>query len=618
MNLHRILDTHPIPVLTSAHWPTPSNDYIIGKKYTLATPAMPLQMELQDQIVSLHYSDILKFFNYSSLSTEIAKESLITMVSNSLIICSHPYLLIEHYFPKSLTTRDTPKRLTETSGKFQMVSDLLTQMYLSGRKINVCIIGYPNKMLDLIDALCMGHKCNIIRHKGIKLRDSTSNKKLSDNVNVHIIGSDFDSCNDVDDDSIKFDFILNMDSMADMENQWLKSHCNDDYNKSTVFIELLTSNSIEHICHHFLKNDEQLKSINNLDPYLNEIVAAMVVLREKIGHIPSGLKPAYSDNLAYLRPYLVNPNSVQWSLPDMSKIGKYTSGDVEKSLLREVKFNIENPDDDIISASVTTKKQNDKFFDGGYYLQKRLEKKYLSNPLLGGYAQLTGISREVSGGEVLTHTLMFDYENVLNDWGNMNSKVKSFEQFNNNRLKHWKETNEELAKMKELVNEKNSKLNFINNDILQNDSKCGIKKENIKQFEKKINILANDQIIGEYVKRDQLKFDLLLQISKLESKLESSNNESKYMKEEIERAEKSITESNSNMINNEQKQIELKSIIANLISNSITPDDSNLKRELLNAEQERAQLTSQISILLDEINNPNVRHRSAPKRNFKK
>lgn len=606
MNLLRILDTQPAPVLTTAHWPTPPESYIRGKNYTLVTPARHLQMELQDQIVSLHYSDILKFFNASPAATQIAKESLITMVSNSLIICSHPYLLIEHYFPKSLTTRDIPKRLCDTSGKFQMVSDLLVQMALTGRNLNVCIIGLPNKMLDLIDALCMGHRCNIIRHKGIKLRDSMANKKVVDTVNVHIIGSDFVSSNDVDNDSIKFDFVLNMDSMADVENNWLKSHCTS----STVFIELLTSNSIEHICHHFLKNTK--KSIGNLDPFLNDIVAAMVVLREKIGHIPSGIKPAYTDNLAYLRPYIANPNSIEWSLPDMSKIGKYTSNDVEKSLLREVK--IDESDDE----APVKKEKDGKFFDGGYYLEKRLEKKYLSNPLLGGYAHLTGISREVSGGEVLTHTLMFDYESVLTEWGKMNSDLKAFENSNDIRITHWEESKEELIKMKALVTEKDSQLEGINKEISENDAECEITRESIKDFERRIEEMSKNEIIGDFVKKDQMKHELLSQISKLESKLESSKNETKYMNEEIERAQKSINESDSNMSVFEQRQSELKIKIDDLISNSKVVDDSSLRNELEAAEQECAQLTTQISVILNDINNPNVRHRTAPKRNFKR
>lgn len=614
MNLHRILDTLPAPQLTAAHWAPPAQSYVTGRHYALATPAKPLQMELQDQIVSLHYSDILKFFSTAEI-TAIARESLATMVANSLIACCHPYLLIEHYFPKSLTTRDIPKRLADTSGKFLTLSDLLTQMTLAHRKLEICVVGYPNKMLDLIDAMAMGHKCNIVRHKGIKLRDSNTGKKSYDNFTVHIIGSDFDSCNDVDSEDTRFDFVILMDSMADANNEWLQSHCNEH----TVFIELLMANSVEHICHHFMGPSKAKLGLAGLGPHLSNIVAALVVLREKIGHIPSGLKPAYADDLAYLRPYIARPDIVPWSLPEMSGIGQYTSLDVERSLLREARFeSTTDTGTEQAESSVTTGSAKGKFFDGRYYLQKRMSKKYLSNPLLGGYEHLTGISREVSGGEVLTHTLMFDYQSVLREWAQVQGDVLAFEQFDAVRTRHWQETKTELNKFQTLVAEKEAKLADINAQVASNESQCESLKLKTGQLQEQIMALTTDENLGAYAQRDVAKYDLLAQISRLETKLESAKNETKYMTEEIARADKSVGESQTNIEAYQGKQTELRAKITDLVATSTMPSNLAAKEALAVAERERAQLIAKVATILEDLNNPNVRHRAAPKRNFKK
>lgn len=602
----------------------------MNKRYALAAPARPLQMELQDQIVSLHYSFILKFFN-STDSTEIAKESLITMVRNSLTICSHPYLLINQYFPKSLTTRDIPKRLCDTSGKFQILSDILTQMISTGNALNVCVIGRPSKMLDLIDALCMGHHCNIIKHDGIKLRDSYSSKRQKNEkrVNVHIIGSDFvsnsknNSGSEEDQkgdsskgNSIRFDFVLNMDIMADLDNDWLRFNTTD----SSIYINILTSNSVEHIIYHFLKG--QKVSLEAMDPCLNNIVAALVVLREKIGHISSGLKPAYVDNLAYLRPYIANHTGIPWALPDMPNIGQYTSDDVEKSLLREVRFGFDHEDigSDGNIKHHTQSKKVDPFFDGGYYLGKRLEKKYLSNPLLNGYTQLTGISRQVRGDEVPTHTLMYDYNDVLIKWNDMNGDLKMFDDFNDSRIKNWNSVKDELDSKTLLAKEKEERLAHLEKSIVENDTQGESIKQEIADYEAKLKKFEDDPNLSQYSKQDQLKHDLLLEISKLEAKLESSTNETKYMNEEIERAQKSIVESQSKMSEYTTKVNELNSKIAELIatSNTADMDDSNLKMLKKNTETENAQQIATIANLLLEINSPNVRQRAAPKRVFKR
>ena len=136
MDLLRILDAKPEPQIVDTNHFRIDPIYQNSNIYRIATPMSDFQKELIDQIVSLHYSDILRFFekldsesweNLSSNRKEIIITSLETLLKNAKLVCLHPYLLINHFFPKSLTTRDLPNRLAETSGKFQILNNILSQ-----------------------------------------------------------------------------------------------------------------------------------------------------------------------------------------------------------------------------------------------------------------------------------------------------------------------------------------------------------------------------------------------------------------------------------------------------------------------------------------------------------
>lgn len=92
MDLKRILDAKPEPqVIDKEHFfidPT----YQASNNYKILTPMSDFQKELTDQIVSLHYSDILKFFERSGDDKE---HDELTQTNKEIILDSlHTMLMI--------------------------------------------------------------------------------------------------------------------------------------------------------------------------------------------------------------------------------------------------------------------------------------------------------------------------------------------------------------------------------------------------------------------------------------------------------------------------------------------------------------------------------------------
>lgn len=592
MDLLRILDAKPEPCIADTDHFQIDPAYQLSNVYKIATPMSDFQKELIDQIVSLHYSDILRFFekldleswdNMSSNRKEIITSSLETLLINTKLVCLHPYLLIDHFFPKNLTTRDLPNRLAETSGKFQILNDLLIQLdsiynpadktdkSKKGKYVDIAIIVQPGKAMDLVDALCIGHKCNLTRYAGIKLRDSSANQKknMNLNLNVHLIPSDFEAINEkelssnLNNFTTKMNFVILFDLSVNLNNPFLTSI--SDVNK-TKFFKLVPINSVEHI---ELYYEQQIQS-RAVDEFLRPITAAIVVLRDRVGQLPSILKPAYTKHLLFLKHYLADPLNTKWPLPDLPSIGNFTSRDVERSLLTEVKFNFDNEEilkeeeenrpsvQDSLNTNFGGKTQmighiiQPRFAKKNatcknYYDNKRLEKNYLMNPLNKDYENLTGISKEVKQHEVLTHTLIYQFDASIKKLIDLNKEVQSFNDFSDIRLKDFQQMADAYTKLNKDVKEKEEKLGKIDKEIEDYSGKAESIKNEVKDYREKIEqITQSDSINGrrkEYLLKDIEKYNLLEEIGKLEQKLESSKNESKYMEAEIERAEKSIKES---------------------------------------------------------------------------
>ena len=663
MDLLRILDAKPEPCIVDVNHFKIDPEYQNSNIYKIATPMSDFQKELVDQIISLHYSDILRFFEkldnklwYSMNESrkEIIITSLETMISNIKLVCLHPYLLINHFFPKSLTTRDLPNRLAETSGKFQILNDLLIQLdsiynpidkndkSKKGKNIDIAIIVRSGKAMDLVDALCIGHRCNLKKYSGIKLRDSSANQKknLNLNLNIHLFPSEFENLNEkeistnLNNFKKKMNFIIYFDSDIDQNNQFLNKLI--DFRK-TKFFQLIPIYSVEHIELYF-QNQTNSRSI---DEYLRPITAAVVVLRDRVGQLPSNLKPAYTKNLIFIKDYFSNPLINKWPLPDLPPIRNFNSKDVERSLLTEVKFNFDN--EEILKEEEENrqdiKESFNSYFGGktkminhiiqprfskknpiiqNYYQNKRLEKNYLMNPLNKDYENLTGISKQVSQNEITTHTLIYQFDTTLTKTIKINEEIDSFKKFNNIRIKNFDIMIETYEKLNNELKKNEEKLKLTDDEINEITFKTEIIKNEIKDYNDNIQKLKDSSIDSNNSEnQDVLKnferYELLEEIKKLQGKLDSNKNENKYMKEEIERAEKSIIESESQIIKLKESNEELYIKIEDLKNDNteINKEEnilSSLKNDLKKSENEISESKKVMEELLANLNE--IGHRS--------
>ncbi|ODV82847.1 hypothetical protein CANARDRAFT_10138 [[Candida] arabinofermentans NRRL YB-2248] len=551
MDLLRILDAKPEPIIIDETHFKVSNSYQQSSDYKLPTPLSDFQKELIDQIISLHYSDVLKYVDNDDDNNEqeqIILDSINTMLLNTQLVCSHPYLLIDHYFPKSLTTRDIPKRLSETSGKFDTLSNLLSLMdsvYNSKQSdtgpVDVVIIARPGKTLDLIDALCIGHNCNFKRYSGIKLREAnTSISKKNINLNIHLFASDDDEI--MTKIPVNPLFLISFDISVDLSKLT---------QINTKIIRLVPINSIEHISLYYKEQNLDHKT------YLKLVTSATVVLRDRVGQLPSELRPIYNLKLQFLKNFISNPSLNLWPLPMLNNIPVFNNRDVEKSLLTEVKFNFDNLDlisENIEFTSTTNSNKtpqmtkhiiqprshtNTTISNVNYYDSKRLLKKYLNNPLNLDYELLTGISKEIHLNEILTHTLIYKFNMKLNQLIKKNDELKSFDEYYNSRMQNYKE-------QLKMYNDITKDLNNCELEIKETNEKISLNLNEITKIKQNISILNDTLSNISKTKYIKIQDEITIQnenILKLKQKLNSNETDSKYMSLELQRASNSISDS---------------------------------------------------------------------------
>ncbi|KAH3666968.1 hypothetical protein OGAPHI_003418 [Ogataea philodendri] len=566
MDLLKILDAKPEPTIATEHFEV-EEKYQLSNDYKIPTGLSDFQKELIDQIVSLHYSDILKFFERVDDTQEndrVIVDSLETMLLNTQLVCSHPYLLIDHYFPKSLTARDIPKRLSETSGKFKILSDLLNildSIYnVKGKQsIDIAIIARPGKTLDLIDALCIGHKCNFKRYSGTKLKESAGANKKNVNLNVHLFPSD--SKDFTSEPNTRMKIIISFDISCSLDHDRILRL----RNRSTKILHLVPINTIEHIALYF-RNQVETRNYND---YLKPVTAAAVVLRDRAGQLPLELRPIYNKNLEFLSNWMRDPEVHRWPLLDMPIIPTYTSNDVERSLLTEVKFNFDN--DDFLKEEETKdsdlnlnfnfsgktkmighiiqprfKSNHQKKTD--FYESKRLEKKYLFNVLNSDNKTLTGISKDIAMDQILTHTLMFHFGQRLQELIAKNEELRSFDEYYGAHSKNIEEIMATYRKISSELQEREDSAARSSKEVTASSERIAVHKENIQTYKHEIEEITSKKDNFEETASLWLKYDSELvhleeEIEKLEGKIEAATNESSYMTAELERASTSIVES---------------------------------------------------------------------------
>lgn len=152
MDISKILDVSVEPTDKLEHLLKDATDYTNPENdYTIPCPMADFQKELTDAIVSLHYSDILKYFETTTKNDLLLIDSLQKLYLNIQLISTHPYLLIDHFMPKSLTAKDIPEKLIQTSGKFKvlrMILDIVCGIQIFRRSLKAELVIEQGKLVN--------------------------------------------------------------------------------------------------------------------------------------------------------------------------------------------------------------------------------------------------------------------------------------------------------------------------------------------------------------------------------------------------------------------------------------------------------------------------------------
>ncbi|CCD26926.1 Hda3p NDAI_0J00340 [Naumovozyma dairenensis CBS 421] len=556
MDLLKILDTKPIPSIADARTLGVSGN--TSGDYWLPTTMSLYQKELTDQIVSLHYSDILRYFETEDYKEDVVLESMRTMCTNSELVSTHPFLLIDHFLPKSLITKDVPLHMVETSGKFAALRDLinLVQEY----ETNTAIVCRPGRTMDLLEALLLGNKVNIKRYDGNSIK--SKQKPKSHSCICHIFPSkNWDKSKFPIKDPNQFDMLIALDNTVatnDADIQQILKHLRNGRGKTAKapIVRLITINSIDHCSAYFGK-----KYGKSSEKYLEKVTAAVVILRDRVGTLPPDLRPIYAQNLNYLLDWLEDP-SIPWPLPDMYPIKDYTSMDVERSLLTEVHYT--QVEDDLEEAFATKKRGRQKQDKGNiqtttkkipFYNTKRVKNQYSTNPLKQDMSQLTGISTGDDSSDVdyhlssgiITHKLLQSIGDKYKAIELQRQELNDYKSLNPIQNSHIDLYNDERSKINAKYSNSMTKLRVNTDSVNKMEKEISNYKEIIskleRQFEKHLQDLGEKG--GDYNKLRELyvsKLEVCDAIEKSEDVNKFRESENEYMQKEIERAEKSIAD----------------------------------------------------------------------------
>lgn len=425
MDLGKILDGTPEPTVVKPSLLLNGETANTSGDYALPVPMTEFQKTLADQVISAHYSEILKFFETND-STVV--DSLNTLYVNSQLVATHPYLLVDHYLPHNMLLKDVPHRLAAASGKFKVLGDILE--LVRDLKLNVALVSRPGKSFDLIEAFVLGRFVNYRRHSGAYLREMAPLD--ADYSTVHLIpSSQFDGSYRPGAD--RFDVVLAFDATVDPSDAYVQAIRTAQRTTLAPVVRLVPLNSVEHA---IVKTRAHAGDLGE-GLVLRRVLAALVVLRGKIGAIPSELRPVYGGGLRYLAPWFRDPSG-PWLLPDIPDIREYTAADVERSLLTEV---YETP------YNATPPKRDDADSErGSYYEAKRLKRETdVVAAADGAAAGKTFDTDRERTSHVLTHALLRRLDDLVRENGRLSAEVGSFRATASERQRKLEDAFEELG-----------------------------------------------------------------------------------------------------------------------------------------------------------------------------
>ncbi|GEQ70062.1 hypothetical protein JCM33374_g3738 [Metschnikowia sp. JCM 33374] len=569
MDLLSILDGTPEPPIVALHL----SELNTSGEYHLATPMFEFQKELTDQIVSLHYPDILKYCETDDTTESITK-SLQICVENCSLVATHPYLLIRHYMPKNLGFRELPAKLAETSGKFSVLRNFINVVIANrsrpGPKNVAVVLNNDSRLFDLTEALllgCSGPK-SIVRYVGNNVKkDSAKSAKAStkdpQTTTIHLIPSDgVTTRKDLSWDAVRFDVFVAVDGSAKANSDFLSRMRHQNRRMGQIpaaLVTLVPMFSIEH-CLVYYESDKAPKSQR---PHLYKLISAIVCLRDQVGNLPPDLYPIYNQNLSYLSHTFLDhalhndaPSFPAWPLPELCKIPSFSPSDVERSLLTEVVYHYTPYDssDSATSVSVQKKKKS-------YYETKRLQSDYVTNPLRNDYNTLSGIHNHHAAptnrkGEdsILTHLLLSQLNDNYMELAILKEEFDSYKAFNHPEKqksfgRRLDEIKKALASIMEDVDHAQQRLEVTQRKILKRTSENEELVEKQKRLKSDLTAFGNrpefqgDELRSKFIERQLKIWDLQNDVKGLVSTLKVKGDEKSYMKKEVANCNEAMTQS---------------------------------------------------------------------------
>ncbi|WPK24506.1 hypothetical protein PUMCH_001780 [Australozyma saopauloensis] len=564
MDLFSILDGTPEPPIVDLHLDI---DNISGE-YDLATPMFDFQKELTDQIVSLHYPDILKYCETND-TTELIIKSLEICVENCMLVASHPYLLIKHYMPKNFNVRDLPAKLAETSGKFSVLRNVINVILLNlmlplAKNVGI-IMRNDQKTLDLTEALLLGThgQKQIYRYVGNSVkRESNKSGRTSARdsriTNLHLLPSDGEITRFSSElPGVKFDILIALDGTVDTKGDFVSrlkvQGCRG--NDAAVILKLIPMFSIEHCLEHY-------SSEKNTASFLYKLISSIVCLRDQVGNLLPDLVPIYNHNLTYLSHTFFDHvfrrelrSFPKWPLPELPNISSFSATDVERSLLTEVVYHYTPYDSNELLGDTAYKTKK------SYYESKRLQLDYVTNPLKHNYASLSGIHnhhlstlKSAKDPYIMTHMLLLKLNAGYSDLSLIKEEFDSYINFNTAEKqrsfgRRLDEIKRALTSIIEDCDHAEQRLLVTQKKISKKGEENEVLSKNISDLNKQLTSFVEDKKFEsgsakEKFANQQLRiWELQNDIKALVAKTKSKEEEKSYMETELASCKDSIEKS---------------------------------------------------------------------------
>lgn len=568
MELGKILDSTPEPSLI------PVGASLAPKgEYYLPAPMTESQRTLTDQVVSLHYSDILKLFETSET---VMQESLDTLYTNSQLVASHPYLLVDQYEPHNLLLKEVPAQLARESGKFGILGDIID--LIKDSKKHIALVARPGKCHDLIEAYILGKFVNYRRYSGSYLREPTGEE--DEFSTIHLIPSSNLDPSHIE--SENFDVIIAFDQTFSFTEPHITKIINSGVSPVPV-VRLVPLNSVEHISLKFQGLQEE--------EFLRKVLAAVVILRWNVGTIPVHLRPVYHQKLKPLAEWFNNTQGSTWLMPDLPKIEEYSASDVEESLLKENKDEEEKSQVQSQTVEEATPPEPRANQSNGYYKVKRIKREtdYVTD-------HIEDTTTYTHNQTLLTHNVIRKLNRLTEENSHLKEEIESYKATSSRRQEAFEVLTEEMGAKIRNLDDLENRMKFSERKAERLTTERDRALEKVEQVNKELEETRQSLQQGppDAATLDEQRRkigELEGEIKKLNDKLDSRNTENEYMREEYQKASSAAADAHAQIKSLKDENADLEK----------RADGEAIRLRALTFDEERSMKDDQIKELKSKI-----------------